>query len=167
MSTEYCFYPCFKDGDKYAPLLFDTEREPAMVFSRSRSSIDSDFFCGFRAITQEQMSDEFCGAFDEDCEHVYYISEDDLCRYADFGLVTGYVDIETAKALMDQDYLCKEDVLSAEIVAELEDRSGYVKVCGIDNTSNGYICQHLLEILEELWMPDYMAEKGYLMRISF
>ena len=191
MSRELIFYPAYKDLDtgKYKPLILDNEGDPASIFWRSGSFIDLDFFTNelrmlHNSEFEESCREYFVGSYnftgeaptDDDPTYIYELEMGLLTNIADDGLVAGYIPIEDAEGYYasddKQEYLawCMAKPIPAELYADLPEKEQmkYVKFAAIDRYSTGYICNMLLEVLWDLWLPfEINAERCMLVRYSF
>ena len=188
MSREYIFYPAFIDAEtkKIKPLLFSEDGTPQSIMWRSGSFIDGDYFTQNFYMTTNDDYDEkyksyFCGHYDSLNKnaptYVYKLSLADLCSVGEKGgFVNGYVEIEEAEMFYasesPQEYYYWEmsRPICAELYAELPKikQEQYVRFATIDKYSPGYICNHLLEILDDMMIPyNCKGEKIILMEYSF
>ena len=158
---EYIFYPAVKEEDKYYPLLFNRDGEPESIFWRSRSFIDGGFFTTCK-IDKDKISGRFPG------EELFVVSEDVLEQNATGGLVTGYVTLtEMAEYYKDEIWLEDMDIVPPEVYCEfpVATREMYGKFSAIDHCSTGYICSHLHEILDDIYVEK--GEKCYIVHFSY
>lgn len=169
MSRELIFYPAFKDKqtNTYKPLLYDVDMTPACIFWRSRSFIDTEFFSNFPMAYNSEFdfAFDFLKRIDGDKElpsYVYVLTLSDLINSANHGIVSGYFPIEEVNNYYNsdspQEYLTWEmsTPIQPEVFIELpdEEKKKYMKFYAIDTYSSGYVCSYLLEVLNDMYIPD-------------
>ena len=152
MSREYYYYPAIKKEDGYYPILFEKKEEglePATCYWHY-DHIDEDTkdVIEEHRISPNSLKGEFRKYFyldeiEPNMIYAFVLDRYDIEKFADNGLVIGYVPIDIALECKDDIEAYKEEMISAEIYAELPNREDYVRVSFVDRFSLGYIASRL------------------------
>lgn len=189
LSRYYIFYPAWEDEyGKITPLLTLNNGNPASILERSSSFIEYDAFKYLPMLDAEDFDvsceDYFGHSYDglvannqKPLTYVYKITEEWLEGVAkDHGIVSGYIPIDDVMEYYKQDY--KQEYfywnmptpISSEALLTLpkEKQAEYVKFTHLDTYSAGYICNILLEVLNDIYVPwEKKGKKIILLRYSF
>ena len=189
LSRWYSFYPAWEDENgEVTPLLMLTNGSPACIFERSASFIEHEVFDNLPMMQSNEFNiiceDYFAHRYDDitidknkNFTWTYKLTEEWLSEIGESrGVVSGYVPIDEAMEYYKQEYpqdyfyWSMSTPISAEAFLSLpkDKQLNYVKITHLDTYSASYICNLLLEVLDDIYVPwEKKGRKVILLRYSF